>query len=115
MLDLASQRLLKQGARNFELAEGNAVRLPFQDAEFDLVFMVTVLGETPDPARAVSEIARVLKPGGRLSVTEQLGDPDHVRRGDLDRFSTGAGLVLERRSGSVLLYTAVFRRPLSHG
>jgi SAM-dependent methyltransferase len=52
------------------LVEGQAERLPFNDAAFDLVIAVTVLCFVQDAERAVVEIARVLKPGGRLVIGE---------------------------------------------
>ena len=44
--------------------------LPFADASFDLVTCVTVLTFVPDPVSALREIARVLRPGGRLVLGE---------------------------------------------
>ena len=49
-------------------AAARAEHLPFRDASFALVTIVTVLAFVPEPARALGEIARVLKPGGRLVV-----------------------------------------------
>ena len=48
--------------------QGNAEGLPFPDATFDCVCSMGVLHHTPDTARAVDEVFRVLKPGGRLIV-----------------------------------------------
>jgi SAM-dependent methyltransferase len=47
---------------------GSAERLPFADATFDCVCSMGVLHHTPDTARAIAEIWRVLAPGGRLIV-----------------------------------------------
>jgi SAM-dependent methyltransferase len=49
---------------------GDAQALPFDDAAFDLVIAVTVLCFVPDPDRAMAEMARVLRPGGRLILGE---------------------------------------------
>jgi arsenite methyltransferase len=46
----------------------DAQKLPFRDATFDAAITMAVLQLVPDPAAALSEIARVLKPGGRLAV-----------------------------------------------
>ena len=46
----------------------DAQKLPFRDSTFDAAISVAVLQLVPDPAAALSEIARVLKPGGRLAV-----------------------------------------------
>lgn len=110
MLEMARSRLEAAGLANFDLVEGDAARLPFPDASFHLVLMVTVLGEIADPASAMRDIARVLKPQGRVAITEQLGDPDHVTRATLRRMATNAGLEVERISGSALLYTARLHR-----
>jgi SAM-dependent methyltransferase len=50
--------------------EGRVERLPFPDAVFDVVAAVTVLCFVPDVASAVREMARVLRPGGRLVLGE---------------------------------------------
>lgn len=46
--------------------EANAEALPFEDNSFDCVSSMGVLHHTPNTARAVKEVWRVLKPGGRL-------------------------------------------------
>jgi ubiquinone/menaquinone biosynthesis C-methylase UbiE len=113
MLEMAARRLRAAGLSNFVSVEGDARRLPFEEAVFDLVFLVTVLGEIPDPGAAMREIGRVLRPGGRVSITEQLGDPDHVKRATLEQLAASAGLAAEGCAGSPLLRTCVFRRPSS--
>src|SRR5205823_9722602 len=51
------------------LLQADIFDLPFADDTFDLVFSLGVLHHTPDPRRAFAQLPRVLKPGGRLSVT----------------------------------------------
>jgi ubiquinone/menaquinone biosynthesis C-methylase UbiE len=46
----------------------NAQRLPLREQTVDAVISIAVLQLIPDPAAALSEIARVLRPGGRLAV-----------------------------------------------
>ncbi len=70
-----------------------------------------MLGEIPDQDAALRELARVLKPGGRLVVGELFGDPHWVSPGSLRRRAEAAGLVFARRSGSPLGYFARFERP----
>jgi SAM-dependent methyltransferase len=53
---------------SFLVADGQT--LPFSDSSFDAVWMRLVLLHTPDPAATMSEITRVLKPGGRVVLTE---------------------------------------------
>jgi ubiquinone/menaquinone biosynthesis C-methylase UbiE len=47
-------------------------RLPFEDESFDTVTLVYVLCTVPDPGAALREIARVLRPGGRLLFIEHV-------------------------------------------
>jgi ubiquinone/menaquinone biosynthesis C-methylase UbiE len=72
MLVLAKSRAKKLG-RPIELKEGDAQDLPFADCSFDTVVCTYALCSVPDEARAISEMKRVLKPGGRLILV------DHVR------------------------------------
>ena len=62
-----------------EVVRAPADALPFPDAAFDTVVSTMVLCTVPDPARAIAELRRVLRPGGRLLFIE------HVR-------ADGAGL-----------------------
>jgi ubiquinone/menaquinone biosynthesis C-methylase UbiE len=54
------------------VSEAPAERLPFADERFDTVVATLVLCTIPDPAAALSEAARVLKPGGRLLFIEHV-------------------------------------------
>ena len=68
---IAAARLRAESeATRVQFVEGNAESLPFDDATFDIVVAVTVLCFVRDAERAVKEIARVLKPGGRLVIGE---------------------------------------------
>jgi len=61
-----------------------AEALPVPDASFDAVVSTLVLCTVPDPAIAVAELRRVLRPGGRLLFIEHLraGDPARARMQD---------------------------------
>jgi demethylmenaquinone methyltransferase / 2-methoxy-6-polyprenyl-1,4-benzoquinol methylase len=62
----ASTRL----AERIELVEGEAETLPFADAEFDHLTFTYLLRYVDDPAATLRELARVVKPGGRVSSLE---------------------------------------------
>lgn len=72
----ASEEMLAVARRNFapfnhvsfELAEGDA--LPVEDGQFDAVFANMYLHHAPDPGAAIAEMARILKPGGKLVITD---------------------------------------------
>lgn len=73
MLDVARAKAVRTaGAARIQLIEGDALALPFPDASFDVVTIAFGLRNLPDYARGVNEMARVLRPGGRLLVLEFL-------------------------------------------
>ncbi|GEC08953.1 hypothetical protein SSP24_66080 [Streptomyces spinoverrucosus] len=57
---------------------GDAERLPYPDAVFDAVVCECALCTFPDKARAAAEFARVLRPGGRLGITDVTIDPSRL-------------------------------------
>lgn len=65
------RRLLDSG-RRAEVVVAPAERLPFEDRSFDTVVGTLVLCTIPDPPAALGEVARVLKPGGRLLFLEHV-------------------------------------------
>jgi len=52
-----------------DVKEGDALALPFADAEFDRIVAAEVLEHIPADIQAISELARVLRPGGTIAVT----------------------------------------------
>jgi ArsR family transcriptional regulator len=70
MLDAARRRV---GDRtNVDIRQGELEALPIRAGELDAAMMSLVLHYSPDPARALAEVARVLQPGGRLLVVDML-------------------------------------------
>lgn len=106
MLDHTMRVIGERGLANVTPTRGDATSLPYEDAAFDAVVLVTVLGEIPDQDAALGSIARVLKPGGRAVVGELFGDPHMVTVGALERRAEAAGLRLIERSGPKLGYFA---------
>jgi ubiquinone/menaquinone biosynthesis C-methylase UbiE len=110
MLDHVMREANRRGVTNVQPALGDAQALPYGSDSFDAVVLVTVLGEIPDQDRALHEIARVLKPGGRLVVGELFGDPHMVTARKLRERAGGAGLSFVRRVGSALAFFARFEK-----
>nr|WP_300147358.1 methyltransferase domain-containing protein [Propionicimonas sp.] len=75
MLELAAV-----AAPTASLVRASLPGLPFPDGAFDLVSANFVVNHVPDPRAAVSELARVLAPGGRLGVSVWPDDPTPLRR-----------------------------------
>ena len=70
MLAKARAAAAEMGARNVEFVEGEVERLPFGDASFDVIISNGVIDLIPDKDAVFSEIARVLRPGGRLQIAD---------------------------------------------
>jgi ubiquinone/menaquinone biosynthesis C-methylase UbiE len=111
MLDHTMRVAGERGLSNVTPTQSDATAMPYEDGTFDAAFLVTVLGEIPDQDAAIRELARVLKPGGRLVVGELLGDPHYVRLAPMRLRAAAAGLNYERRVGNALGYFARFAKP----
>jgi len=70
MLQAARRRV--QGIDNVDLRRGELEALPIDDSRLDAATLMLVLHHVLEPERAVAEVARVLKPGGRLVVVDML-------------------------------------------
>ena len=68
--DLSPGMLSVARSRNLETVEASATELPFKEAEFDVVLCTDALHHIKQIERAVSEMCRVLKPGGTILIHE---------------------------------------------
>ncbi len=76
MLAAAREFITSRGAANVEFVVADAERLPFLDATFDLVTVRIAPHHYADVARAAREMARALRPGGRLVVVDNVAPED---------------------------------------
>jgi ubiquinone/menaquinone biosynthesis C-methylase UbiE len=74
MVERAERRARARSLRQVESLVADMTELPFADEEVDLFLSYSGLHMVPDPQRAVAEIARCLKPGGRLIGTTFFSD-----------------------------------------
>jgi len=70
MLQAAKRRLA--GFDNIDLRRGELEALPIDDDRLDLAAMMLVLHHVPEPEKAIADVARALKPGGRIIVGDML-------------------------------------------
>lgn len=107
MLTVARSKLQEAGAGNASVRHGDATATPYPDDSASLVIIHQVLHFLDDPARALNEAARVLKPGGKLVVVDFAPHTlehlrtDHAHRHlgvseeDLERWGEKAGLAVK--------------------
>jgi len=132
MLEQARRAARERGLGNVRCRHGDAEELPFRDASFDVVSCRMCAHHFARPERAVAEMARVLRPGGRLvlsdsvapedpaadtllNAVELLRDPSHVRDHPVSTWRTwlraaGLGEELLARLGLELDFDDWFAR-----
>lgn len=110
MIARLKQRADAAGSKNLTAILGDATQQHVDEMSFDLVFLVTTLGEIPDRAAALAESYRALKPGGTLSITEIFGDPHYQSRSSIQRLAEEAGFQLQSIQGRWWFFTANFAK-----
>src|SRR5690349_2690838 len=112
-LELQWPLVVKARQRDSQLpqVQGSALALPFRPSSFDVLYLVTVLGELTEKSDALIEMRAALKPGGFLSISEHMPDPDYVSRSRLRRACEQAGFTFLRSIGPWWNYTSTFKRP----
>jgi ubiquinone/menaquinone biosynthesis C-methylase UbiE len=86
MLWAAGEFILSRGVANVEFQQADAEDLPFAAATFDLVTCRIAAHHFPDPARFVSEVHRVLRPGGLLVLQDMVAPQDPEAAAWITRF-----------------------------
>jgi arsenite methyltransferase len=84
---MLSRAVSAQAGPNVGFLRADAQRLPFREASVDAAISLAVLQLVPNPAAALAEIARVLRPGGRMAIMV----PTVGRAGELLRWLPNGG------------------------
>lgn len=82
------QRFFEEQGCWFEAKEGDTLALPFPDNSFDMVTCQTVLIHVSNPARAIAEMRRVLKPGGTILCAEPNNRIQSLIKNSLSEYDT---------------------------
>lgn len=104
MLELARRNATEAGATNVEFVKGTIEAIPLPDASVDVVISNCVVNLAADKGAVFTEIARVLRPGGRIGITDivaedQLSVEQRAERGSYVGCIAGALSISEFRTG----------------
>ena len=112
MLSATHDRLLVEGQMNVGFVQADVTLVPLRHASVDHVVLVGVLGEIPAHVEALRALGELLRVGGRISISEQLPDPDYLTRRTLRREMRGLGFREETTSGFAF-YTSTWVRSVA--
>lgn len=108
MLELARANAQTAGMTNVEFIKGHIEAIPLADATVDVVISNCVINLAGDKAKVLAEAARVLRPGGRLAISDVIADPgmDDATRADVAQWTGCIAGALTRQEFEAALATA---------
>ena len=119
MLERAERNAREAGITNARFLEGLIEEIPLPDASVDVVISNCVVNLSPEKDRVFAEIARVLRPGGRLGITDVVAEDrltaaERAERGSFVGCIAGAQSVSEYRVGLAAAGLAKIEVELTH-
>jgi ubiquinone/menaquinone biosynthesis C-methylase UbiE len=111
MIKKLRAKLSRDDPGNVNVIHASATEKVLPDGQADVVYLCTVLGEIPDRRAALVNCLAALRPGGRLSIPEIIGDPHYQRVNTVRELAASVGFEFEDLSNTWRMYTANFRKP----
>lgn len=106
--ELQDRALDAEVADRIRVHNCGAYNLPFDDNSCDLAILIATLSQIPDKLSTLLELRRVLMPGARLVISEELPDPAYAPARTVRNWAEAAGFVLAGKTGSFFCYNMVF-------
>jgi ubiquinone/menaquinone biosynthesis C-methylase UbiE len=112
LVEQTRRRVEAEGvAKPVRLHCAGAHALPLATGSVDVAVLIAVLGEIPDRMGALLELRRVLKPGGRLAISEELPDPAYQPAQRVRRWAEAAGYQFGGQTGTPFCYSLIMFSP----
>lgn len=111
LLAQARQRAQEAGvAARSQFHHSGAYRLPLADESIDIAILIATFSEIPNSMLALEELRRVLKPGGRLGISEELPHPAYLPAPLVRRQVDDAGFRYGGQTGNPFCYSLLYFR-----
>jgi len=112
LVETTRERLRERGlADRCHVHHAGAYALPLENQSIDVAIAIAVLGEIPDRLHALLELHRVLKPGARLAISEEVPHPAYMAAGEVRRLAEEAGFQVAAQTGNPFVYSMALVRP----
>lgn len=108
MLQALARRARRSSHTNIGISQADAQRLPVASQSADAIFMIAVLPMIPDRVGALREARRVLKPTGRLLISEEIIAPEYVPPRITIDWARKAGFTPVETTRGFWAYTIIF-------
>lgn len=112
LLEESRKRAEEAGiAERVSFYHAGAYQLPLETQSVDIAIVIATLGEIPDKLHAMLELYRVIRPGGRVCISEELPDPAYLPSSAVRQYAESAGFLFAGKIGNPFCYQMVFTHP----
>ena len=111
LLETARQRVADAGlAARVRFHQSGAYRLPLADASVDIAILIATFSEIPNSFLLLEELRRVLKPGGRIGISEEMPHPGYLPASLVRNALSAAGFRYGGQQGNPFCYSLLYFR-----